>query len=355
MSLKNLLEEYSLSDIEMEDKNVDSYNKIYENYVNDIKKYGEEAIDFYSVLLGEELVESFYEYNEMLSEAAWSADDWKTPNPDLYSKKIPGSKGIFGIGKTKDKYKTQFNMMGEVKRKMDNTLWNKIKKFGADIPKALKGFVKQGMDFFKTSPWAGALAAVAAAGITFAVAKKIFGKAKRKLTSEQEEELKKKLETVKTTEEKHTSSTETPKFRIISQYDKIQAGLKVEALDTQLKGKTGLITGVFNKDIAIEIAGKFFRVSRIYGKDGVSFLNITSEGESKREPKKEMLRKMYQERTNKENMKETYTSSTETPILSSNRKPNKQQIKERVSKKEMLRRMYQEELDKERIKAIKNI
>ncbi len=214
MSFKNLLEDFAFTKEQSEEKENAYYAKIYENYTKDLETYGKDVEQIYSALLSKPLMESLKEKGEYLSELTlrkpnWNKMDYESPGDSIGAKML-GNKA-FKYAKDGDK-KDWFEKFSDnwKANSPDNKpglpklsdvenapkgLLDKIKEFGSKIPAALKGFAEKGLSFFKENPWTGVLAAVAAAGLTVIAAKKIFKRAGRKLTPEQEAELKAKLTT----------------------------------------------------------------------------------------------------------------------------------------------------------------
>ena len=188
-----------------------------ENFINDYETYGEEVVEIYSSLLGESgktLVEAIVENKDLLVEASATLNAGDVPGMAGRGSKISGWTRAFGnsfrIGP--DKAAVGKELAKTVGSKntgalgaaggVFQSLWGKIKAFGAKIPAALKGFASKGIAFFAANPWAGVVAALGAAGLGFVAARKLLKKAGRKITPEQEAELKAKLSAEKAKDEK---------------------------------------------------------------------------------------------------------------------------------------------------------
>lgn len=185
-----------------------------ENFINDYETYGEEVVEIYSTLLGESgkvLVETIIENKDLLMEADTTTNVGELPLFGARSKirgwdrfantfrniaAKPGNKEL-----VKDAASKNTGALGAAGG-VFQSLWGKIKAFGAKIPAALKGFAQKGIAFFAANPWAGVVAALGAAGLGFAAARKLLKKSGRKITPEQEAELKAKLSAEKAKDEK---------------------------------------------------------------------------------------------------------------------------------------------------------
>ena len=203
MGIKYLIENLAFTDVDKDYISEQVIDKIYENYINDLKEFGEDAKEVYALLLGEDgkqIVEAFDEAQPYLTEAEAEGRmmAYKMLADVNKNKKYETPKNSFAAWAGRNLPKNDApSISDKVRGKSGGGLlsgiWEKIKEFGSKIPAALKGFAEKGMKFFAENPWAGVLAAVSAAGLTYAAAKKIFKKSGRKLTAEQEAELKKKL------------------------------------------------------------------------------------------------------------------------------------------------------------------